>query len=127
VLLAEELKFDSRDRCSLQAPNKRNFFRTERQFAVFCDRHISAAEKPYLAAREIALTACLQFAARLVGGVNVRVLRESQTEIKYLTRRWISRRITRRLVHAPPLECLQAIESAFEFHGDTRNSSRHAA
>jgi hypothetical protein len=45
---------------------------------------------------------CLQFAARLVGRVNVRGLRESQIEVKCFPRRRISSRMMRRSFCASP-------------------------
>jgi hypothetical protein len=78
--------------------------------AVGC--HIFAAEKPCLAARKSPETHCLQFAARHAGGVNVPALRESQTDVKYFTQRWISCRTIRRLTRASPSNARQAIEQA---------------
>jgi hypothetical protein len=59
---------------------------------------------------------CLQFAARLVVGVNVRALRETQTEVKCPTRRWILRRTARSLGLRFASNVSQAIEQASEFH-----------
>jgi hypothetical protein len=62
--------------------------------------HILAPKKPRLAARKIAPTCCRQFAARLVGGVNVRPRRKSQVERKCITQCRISCQTTRHLGRA---------------------------
>jgi hypothetical protein len=74
--------------------------------------HIRAAKKPDLAARKITEPPCLQFAARLIDRVNVGALRESQTEIKRLTRRRISCRTTPGLTRALTSNASQAIEQS---------------
>jgi hypothetical protein len=48
--------------------------------------HIDAAKKPRFAARKIGGDACLQFASRLGGDVNVRAMQESRIEVKCFTR-----------------------------------------
>jgi hypothetical protein len=70
---------------------------------------------------------CLQFAARLVDGVNVRALRESQTEVKYLTRRWISHRTTRGWPARRPRMCRKRLNRRANFTatGAIRRVMRH--
>jgi len=60
-------------------------------------------------------TRCLRFAARLVGRVNVRDLRESQIEVKCFPRCRISRRTMCRCSCVSRSNTAQAIERAFEF------------
>jgi hypothetical protein len=60
-------------------------------------------------------TRCLQFAARLVGRVNVRDLRESQTSVKCFPRCRISSRMMRRAFCTSPSHASQAIEQPSEF------------
>jgi hypothetical protein len=64
---------------------------------------------------------CLQFAARLVGAVNVRDLRESQTSVKCFPRCRISSRMMRRAFCTSPSHASQAVEQPSESprsHGD---------
>ena len=59
-------------------------------------------------------TRCLQFAASLVGRVNVRDLRKSQIDVKCFSRCRISPRMVRRAFGASRSHALQAIERASE-------------
>jgi hypothetical protein len=75
-------------------------------------RHAFAAKKPRLAARKIA---CLQFAARLVGAVNVRCGSFWQTGFKRFPQLGISHRAARRSFAASPRQPSQVLQSAKDF------------
>src|SRR4051812_9965131 len=107
---AEEVKAGSYHsnrpiRCIRSLLNIRNIFQRRR-------RHIRTAKKLFLPQEKLPQTRCLQFAARAPHGVNVRAMQESQTQVKYLTRRLILWRTTPRLAGASPSNASQGIEPA---------------
>jgi hypothetical protein len=84
-------------------------------------RHASAAKKPRLAARKIA---CLQFAARLAGAVNVRHGSFWRTGFRCLMRLGISHRGAPTSFAAAPRHTAQVLQSAPDFRHD--QTSRRA-
>jgi hypothetical protein len=89
--------------------------------------HVFAPKKPRLAARKIAPTGCLQFAARRVGGVNVRRMRKSQVERKCPTQCRISCRTTRHPAAHLSKNASQATELTFDFQSTAGKLSRRIA
>jgi hypothetical protein len=84
-------------------------------------RHASAAKKPRLAVTKIAR---LQFAARLIGRVNVRRGSFGRTELKCLTRLGISNRGAPTSFAAAPRHTAQVLKSTPDFRHD--QTSRRA-
>jgi hypothetical protein len=76
---------------------------------------------------KFANTRCLQFAARLVGRVNVRDLRESQIERKCFSRCQIPCRTMRSAFCASRANASQAIEQVSEFLRSHNDCARYSA